>query len=131
LQKIKTMKLSKKTIKKILSDDVLIFAHRRNLWKNGITPKFNISDEVLEFLQFLESHNHLLDFIKLHDNYSETIVNDVYGIMESRKNEGNIQEYFVNRPKKFYLKGAYRWYLRDDRKELWNGLNELWNEKIK
>jgi len=131
LQKIKTMKLSKKTIKKILSDDVLIFAHRRNLWKNGITPKFNISDEVLEFLQFLESHNHLLDFIKLHDNYSETIVNDVYGIMESRKNEGTIQEYFINRPKKFYLKGAYRWYLRDDRKELWNGLNELWNEKIK
>jgi len=125
------MKLSKKTIKKILSDDVLIFAHRRNLWKNGITPKWNISDEVLEFLQFLESHNHLLDFIKLHDNYSETIVNDVYGIMESRKNEGTIQEYFINRPKKFYLKGAYRWYLRDDRKELWNGLNELWNEKIK
>ena len=125
------MKLSKKTIKKILSDDVLIFAHRRNLWKNGITPKFNISDEVLEFLQFLESHNHLLDFIKLHDNYSETIVNDVYGIMESRKNEGTIQEYFVNRPKKFYLKGAYRWYLKDDRKELWNGLNELWNEQIK
>ena len=131
MQKIKTMKLSKKAIKKILSDDVLIFAHRRNLWKNGITPKFNISDDVLEFLQFLESHNHLLDFIKLHDNYSETIVNDVYGIMESRKNEGNIQEYFVNRPKKFYLKGAYRWYLRDDRKELWNGLNELWNEQIK
>lgn len=125
------MKLSKKTIKKILSDDVLIFAHRRNLWKNGITPKFNISDEVMEFLQFLESHNHLLDFIKLHDNYSETIVNDVYGIMESRKNEGTIQEYFINRPKKFYLKGAYRWYLRDDRKELWNGLNELWNEQIK
>ena len=125
------MKLSKKAIKKILSDDVLIFAHRRNLWKNGITPKFNISDEVLEFLQFLESHNHLLDFIKLHDNYSETIVNDVYGIMESRNNEGTIQEYFINRPKKFYLKGAYRWYLRDDRKELWNGLNELWNEKIK
>ena len=125
------MKLSKKAIKKILSDDVLIFAHRRNLWKNGITPKFNISDEVLEFLQFLEYHNHLLDFIKLHDNYSETIVNDVYGIMESRKNEGTIQEYFVNRPKKFYLKGAYRWYLRDDRKELWNGLNELWNEQIK
>ena len=125
------MKLSKKTIKKILSDEVLIFAHRRNLWKNGISPKFNISDEVMEFLQFLESHNHLLDFIKLHDNYSETIVNDVYGIMESRKNEGTIQEYFVNRPKKFYLKGAYRWYLRDDRKELWNGLNELWNEQIK
>ena len=125
------MKLSKKTIKKILSDDVLIFAHRRNLWKNGISPKFNISDEVMEFLQFLEEHNHLLDFIKLHDNYSETIVNDVYGIMESRKNEGTIQEYFVNRPKKFYLKGAYRWYLRDDRKELWNGLNELWNEQIK
>lgn len=125
------MKLSKKTIKKILSDDVLIFAHRRNLWKNGITPKFNISDEVMEFLQFLESHNHLLDFIKLHDNYSETIVNDVYGIMESRKNEGTIQEYFVNRPKKFYLKGAYRWYLRDDRKKLWNELNELWNEQIK
>ena len=125
------MKLSKKAIKKILSDDVLIFAHRRNLWKNGITPKFNISDEVMEFLQFLESHNHLLDFIKLHDNYSETIVNDVYGIMESRKNEGTIQEYFVNRPKKFYLKGAYRWYLKDDRKDVWNGLNELWNEKIK
>ena len=125
------MKLSKKTIKKILSDEVLIFAHRRNLWKNGISPKFNISDEVMEFLQFLESHNHLLDFIKLHDNYSETIVNDVYGIMESRKNEGTIQEYFVNRPKKFYLKGAYRWYLRDDRKDVWNGLNELWNEQIK
>ena len=125
------MKLSKKTIKKILSDDVLIFAHRRNLWKNGITPKFNISDEVLEFLQFIESHNHLLDFIKLHDNYSETIVNDVYGIMESRKNEGTIQEYFVNRPIKFYLKGAYRWYCANDRKELWNGLNELWNEQIK
>ena len=125
------MKLSKKTIKKILSDDVLIFAHRRNLWKNEITPKFNLSDEVMEFLQFLESHNHLLDFIKLHDNYSETIVNDVYGIMESRKNEGTIQEYFVNRPKKFYLKGAYRWYLRDDRKDVWNGLNELWNEQIK
>ena len=131
MQKIKTMKLSKKTIKKILSDDVLIFAHRRNLWKNGITPKWSLSDEVMEFLQFLESHNHLLDFIKLHDNYSETIVNDVYGIMESRKNEGTIQEYFINRPKKFYLKGAYRWYLRDDRKELWNGLNELWNEQIK
>ena len=125
------MKLSKKEIKKILSDDVLIFAHRRNLWKNGITPKWSLSDEVMEFLQFLESHNHLLDFIKLHDNYSETIVNDVYGIMESRKNEGTIQEYFINRPKKFYLKGAYRWYLRDDRKELWNGLNELWNEQIK
>lgn len=125
------MKLSKKTIKKILSDDVLIFANRRNLWKNGITPKFNISDEVMEFLQFLESHNHLLDFIKLHDNYSETIVNDVYGIMESRKNEGTIQEYFINRPKKFYLKGAYRWYLKDDRKDVWNGLNELWNEQIK
>ena len=131
MQKIKTMKLSKKTIKKILSDDVLIFAHRRNLWKNGITPKWSLSDEVMEFLQFLESHNHLLDFIKLHDNYSETIVNDVYGIMESRKNEGTIQEYFIDRPKKFYLKGAYRWYLRDDRKELWNGLNELWNEQIK
>jgi len=125
------MKLSKKTIKKILSDDVLIYAHRRNLWKNGITPKFNISDEVLEFLQFLESHNHLLDFIKLHDNYSETIVNDVYGIMESRKNEGNIQEYFVNRPKKFYLKGAYRWYCANDRKELWNGLEQQWRELIK
>lgn len=83
------------------------------------------------FCNFFESHNHLLDFIKLHDNYSETIVNDVYGIMESRKNEGTIQEYFVNRPKKFYLKGAYRWYLRDDRKELWNELNELWNEQIK
>ena len=125
------MKLSKKAIKKILSDDVLIYAHRRNLWKNGITPKWSLSDEVMEFLQFLEEHNHLLDFIKLHDNYSETIVNDVYGIMESRKNEGTIQEYFINRPKKFYLKGAYRWYLKDDRKELWNGLNELWNEQIK
>ena len=45
------MKLSKSQIKKILSDDVLIYAHRRNLWKNGITPKFNISDEVMEFLE--------------------------------------------------------------------------------
>ena len=125
------MKLSKSQIKKILSDDVLIYAHRRNLWKNGITPKFNISDEVMEFLEFLESLNHLLDFIELHDNYSETIVNDVYGIMESRKNEGTIQEYFINRPKKFYLKGAYRWYVANDRKELWNGLNQLWNEQIK
>ena len=125
------MKLSKNKIKKILSDDVLIYAHRRNLWKNGITPKFNISDEVMEFLEFLESLNHLLDFIELHDNYSETIVNDVYGIMESRKNEGTIQEYFINRPKKFYLKGAYRWYVANDRKELWNGLNQLWNEQIK
>ena len=125
------MKLSKNKIKKILSDDVLIYAHRRNLWKNGITPKFKISDEVMEFLEFLESHNHLLDFIELHDNYSETIVNDVYGIIGSRKNEGTIQEYFINRPKKFYLKGAYRWYVANDRKELWNGLNELWNEKIK
>lgn len=125
------MKLSKKAIKKILSDDVLIYAHRRNLWKNGITPKWNLSDEVLEFLQFLESHNHLFDFIKLHDNYSETIVNDVYGIMESRKNEGTIQEYFIGRPKKFYLKGAYRWYLRDDRKDVWNGLEQQWRELIK
>ena len=125
------MKLSKKKIQKILSDDVLIYAHRRNLWKNGITPKFKISDEVMEFLEFLESHNHLLDFIDLHDNYSETIVNDVYGIMESRKNNGTIQEYFIDRPKKFYLKGAYRWYVANDRKELWNGLNQLWNEQIK
>ena len=125
------MKLSKNKIKKILSDDVLIYAHRRNLWKNKITPKFKISDEVMEFLQFLESHNHLLDFIDLHDNYSETIVSDIYGIIGSRKNEGTIQEYFINRPKKFYLKGAYRWYVANDRKELWNGLNQLWNEKIK
>ena len=125
------MKLSKNKIKKILSDDVLIYAHRRNLWKNGITPKFKISDEVMEFLEFLESHNHLLDFIDLHDNYSETIVSDQFGIIGSRKNEGTIQEYFINRPKKFYLKGAYRWYCANDRKELWNGLNQLWNEKIK
>ena len=125
------MKLSKSQIKKILSDDVLIYAHRRNLWKNGFTPKFKISNEVMEFLEFLESHNHLLDFIDLHDNYSETIVNDVYGIMESRKNNGTIQEYFIDRPKKLYLKGAYRWYVANDRKELWNGLNQLWNEQIK
>ena len=125
------MKLSKKKIKKILSDEVLIYINRRNLWKNGITAIFKLSDEVMEFLEFLESHNHLLDFIELHDNYSETIVNDVYGIMESRKNEGTIQEYFINRPKKFYLKGAYRWYVANDRKELWNGLIQLWNEKIK
>ena len=125
------MKLSKNKIKKILSDDVLIYAHRRNLWKNGITPKFNISDEVIEFLEFLESHNHLLDFIELHDNYSETIVSDQFGIIGSRKNEGTIQEYFIDRPKKFYLKGAYRWYCANDRKELWNGLNQLWNEQIK
>ena len=125
------MKLSKNKIKKILSDDVLIYAHRRNLWKNCITPKFKISDEVMEFLEFLESHNHLLDFIDLHDNYSETIVSDQFGIIGSRKNEGTIQEYFIDRPKKFYLKGAYRWYVANDRKELWNGLNQLWNEKIK
>lgn len=125
------MKLSKNKIKKILSDDVLIYAHRRNLWKNGITPKFKISDEVIEFLEFLESHNHLLDFIDLHDNYSEIIVSDVYGIIGSRKNEGTVQEYFIDRPKKFYLKGAYRWYVANDRKELWNGLNQLWKEQIK
>ena len=125
------MKLSKKQIQKILSDDVLIYAHRRNLWKNGITPVFKISNEVMEFLEFLESHNHLLDFIDLHDNYSETIVSDQFGIIGSRKNDGTIQEYFVDRPKKFYLKGAYRWYVANDRKELWNGLNELWNEQIK
>ena len=125
------MKLSKSQIKRILSDDVLIYAHRRNLWKNGITPVFKISDEVMEFLEFLESHNHLLDFIDLHDNYSETIVSDQFGIIGSRKNEGTIQEYFIDRPKKFYLKGAYRWYIANDRKELWNGLNQLWNEQIK
>ena len=125
------MKLSKNKIKKILSDDVLIYAHRRNLWKNGITPKFKISDEVMEFLQFLESHNHLLDFIELHDNYSEIIVHSEFGIIRTIKNEGTIQEYFIDRPKKFYLKGAYRWYVANDRKELWNVLNELWNKQIK
>lgn len=124
------MKISKKKIKKILSDNVLIYAHRRNLWKNGITPNFKLSDDVLSFLQFLESHNHLLDFIELHDNYSETIVNDQFGIIGSRKNEGSIQEYFIDRPKRFYLKGAYRWYIQHYRKELWVGLNELWMKEI-
>ena len=125
------MKLSKKTIKKILSDDVLIFAHRRNLWKNGITPKFKISDEVLEFLQFLESHNHLLDFIKLHDNYSETIVHDVFGIIAYKENEYTLTEYFNERPQRFYLRGAYRWYFVNDRSHLWEGLEQQWRELIK
>lgn len=123
------MKLPKKTIKKILSDDVLIYAHRRNLWKNGVTPNPKLSDEVLQFLTFLESHNHLLDFIDLHNRYSETIIHNDFGIIAYNKNEGTISEYFRDRPQRFYLRGAYRWYL-PNYKHLWEGLEEEWKQII-
>ena len=125
------MKLSNKKIKKIISDDVLIYAHRRNLWKNGITPHWNLSDEVLQFLTFLEYHNHLLDFIDLFHSYSETIVHDVYGITESRSNKGTLTEYFNERTQRFYLRGAYRWYVVNDRTHLWEGLEQEWRKLIK
>lgn len=124
------MKLSKNKIKKIISDDVLIYAHRRNLWKNGITPKFKISDEVMEFLQFLESHNHLLDFIKLFTKYSEEVCVDNDNLIFYKKNTGTLKQYFEDRPQRFYLRGAYRWY-RYEYKHVWDGLNELWNKQIK
>ena len=125
------MKLSKKQIKKILSDEVLIYAHRRNLWKNGITPKHKLSKEVLQFLTFLESHNHLLDFIKLFTDYEETIVFDSYGIMETKKNKGTLTEYFNERTQRFYLRGAYRWYVVNDRAHLWEKLEKEWRVIIK
>ena len=124
------MKLSKNKIKKILSDDVLIYAHRRNLWKNGITPKFNISDEVMEFLLFLEKHNHIDDFIKLFKKYSEEVCVGNDNQIIYKKNTGTLKQYFENRPQRFYLRGAYRWY-RYEYKHVWEGLNELWNEQIK
>ena len=124
------MKLSKNKIKKILADDVLIYAHRRNLWKNGITPKFNISDEVMEFLLFLEKHNHIDDFIKLFKKYSEEVCVGNDNQIIYKKNTGTLKQYFENRPQRFYLRGAYRWY-RYEYKHVWEGLNELWNEQIK
>ena len=50
------MKRQKMNIDKILTDDVLIFAYRRKLWKKyRKLTKYNLSDEVIEFLLFLES----------------------------------------------------------------------------
>ena len=68
------MKLSKKKIKKILSDEVLIYINRRNLWKNGITPIFKLSDEVIEFIEFLKSHNVLENFIDYFNEYHFELV---------------------------------------------------------
>ena len=124
------MKRQKMNIDKILTDDVLIFAYRRKLWRNGITPKFNISDEVMEFLSFLEKHNHIDDFIKLFKKYSEEVCVGSDNLIFYKKNTGTLKQYFEDRPQLFYLRGAYRWY-RYEYKHVWDGLNELWNEQIK
>lgn len=125
------MKLSKKQIKKILSDDVLIYENRKQLWKNGITPHWKLSDEVLQFLTFLEEHNHLTDFIHLFENYSETIVHDEFGVIGYKENKGTLTEYFNERAQRFYLRGAYRWYVVNNRAHLWDGLENGWRKLIK
>jgi hypothetical protein len=104
-------------IKEILTDEVLIFAYRKRLWKNGVTPTHKLSDSVICFLQFLESHNALFDFI---DTFKSN----------NRDGYITIADYFKNRDEKFYLRGAFYWQFAGHY-EIWNGLNELWNNQIK
>lgn len=125
------MKRQRMNIDKILTDDVLIFAYRRKLWrKYHKLKKYKLSDEVIEFLLFLEKHNHIDDFIKLFKKYSEEVCVDNDNLIYYKKNTGTLKEYFEDRPQRFYLRGAYRWY-RYEYKHVWEGLNELWNEQIK
>ena len=116
------MKLSKSQIKKILSDDVLIYAHRRNLWKNGFTPKFKLSESVIYFLEFLENHNALLDFIDGFNYYQQYDKNTGSYLRYGYK---SIAEYFVDRPSRFYLRGAFDFRLTDNC-TIWNQLDEVW-----
>lgn len=123
------MKLSKNKIKKILSDEVLIYAYCKQLWKNGITPVFKLSDEVMEFVEFLKKHNAFEDFVKYFNNYHFELVengDDVFYI----KSNITLKEYFKDMPTKFFLKGAFEWKM-NNRYHIWNGLNEMWNEQIK
>lgn len=112
------MKRQRMNIDKILTDDVLIFAYRRKLWrKYKITPKHKLAEYVVEFLLFLESHNALFDFV----DYFKILNTDGYN---------TIAEYFNDRDPKFYLKGAFYWQFKGHY-HVWFGLNELWNEQIK
>ena len=123
------MKLSKKKIQKILSDEVLIYINRRNLWKNGITPIFKLSDEVIEFIEFLKSHNVLENFIDYFNEYHFELEEE-YDIAYYRKSNITLAEYFKNRPAKFFLKGAFEW-KTNNHFHVWFELNEMWNEQIK
>ena len=123
------MKLSKKQIQKILSDDVLIYAHRRNLWKNGITPKFKISNEVIEFIEFLKSHNVLENFIDYFNKY-HLDVEQVDNVLVYKKSNTTLFDYFEERPAKFFLKGAFEW-KTNNHFHIWFELDKMWNEQIK
>jgi len=121
--------MKKQEVNKILSDDVLIFAHRKRLWRNGITPNYKLSDEVVEFLLFLESHNHLLDFIMLFKKHSTVLDYDKDGVPFYRKNTSTLKEYFNGMPQRFYLRGVFNCY--KEYENVWNGLEELWSKQIK
>jgi hypothetical protein len=110
----------------ILSDDVLIFAHRKRLWRNGITPKHKLSDEVVEFLLFLESHNALFDFIDTFRAYEQYRLS----ICSEYETTPILADYFKGRDPKWFLRGAFQWQFAGHYKT-WNGLNELWNNQIK
>ena len=54
----------------IINDDVIIFAHRKKLAKQGVTPLHKLNDSTVSFLLFLEAHNALLDFIDTFKDYN-------------------------------------------------------------
>lgn len=118
--------MKKQLIKEILSDEVLIFAHRKRLWKNGITPTHKLSDSVVCFLQFLEANNALFDFIdtfRSYEQYRLSICSE-YEITQT------LADYFKGRDAKWFLRGAFQWQFAGHY-EMWNGLNELWNQQLR
>lgn len=101
----------------IINDDVIIFAHRKKLAKQGVTPLHKLNDSTVSFLLFLEAHNALLDFIDTFKDYNT----------DKHK---SIALYFANQQPKYYFKGAFNWQMTGYY-HIWSNLNELWNNQIK
>ena len=118
--------MKKQAANKILSDDVLIFAHRKRLWRNGITPTHKLSDEVVDFLLFLEDHNALLDFIDTFRAYEQFRLS----ISSEYEVTPILADYFKGRDPKWFLRGAFQWQFAGHY-NVWNGLNLLWEQQIK
>lgn len=108
--------MKRNPILEIINDDVIIFAHRKKLAKNGVTPFYKLNDSTVSFLLFLESHNALLDFI------------DTFRLYNNDKHK-RIEDYFANQSPKYYFKGAFNWQMTGYY-HIWNNLNELWNQQI-